>query len=68
MAALSIDHDQTCSLATLLQEKNWSVEEAAEALGDSTLRLYRVLEGEEALGRTASLAIIALMHDLEPIE
>ncbi len=56
------------ALNCLLDEKGWSVEEAAEALGDSPLRLYRVLEGDEELGRTASLATLALKHNLEPIK
>ncbi len=57
-----------CNLQLLLEQKNWSVEQAAEALGDSPLRLYRVLEGEEPFGRTATLAALALKHNLPPIE
>ena len=44
-----------------------TVEEVAEAIGDSPLRLYRVLEGLEPLGRTATLAIIALRNNLPTI-
>lgn len=68
MAANSKKIEVYCNLSDLLELKEWSVEEAAEALGDSPLRLYRVLEGEEPLGRTATLAAIALKHDLKPIE
>ena len=53
-----------CNLTNLLEAKGWDVEEAAEALGDSPLRLYRVLEGLEPLGRTATLAALALKNDL----
>ena len=68
MANNSVKPVFNCELSLLLELKNWSVDEAADALGDSALRLHRVLDGEEALGRTARLAIIALMHNLEPIE
>lgn len=53
-----------CNLELLLEMKGWGIEEAAEALGDSTLRLYRVLEGQEPLGKTATLAAIALKFNL----
>jgi len=55
-------------LALLLEANGWSVEEAAEQLGDSPLRLYRVLEGDEHLGTTAFLAVMALKHNLRPVE
>ncbi len=55
------------SLQTLLDEQGWTVEEAAEAMGDSPLRLYKVLEGAEELGRTATLAALALKHNLEAL-
>lgn len=57
-----------CNLTLLLNTKGWTVEEAASAIGDSTLRLYRVLDGDEKLGKTATLAAIALKSNLEPIE
>jgi len=60
--------DQSNELASLLAVKAWTVEQAAEALGDSPLRLYRVLEGDEALGTTAFLAVLALKNGLKPIE
>ena len=59
---------KVCNLTLLLDEKGWTVEEAAEAIGDSPLRLCRVLEGDEKLGKTATLAVIAILHDLVPIE
>lgn len=68
MAANSKKIEVYCDLSALLEARNWSVEEAAEALGDSPIRLYRVLEGEEPLGRTATLATLALKHGLKPIE
>ena len=55
-------------LIELLEKNNWSVEELAEAIGDSPLRIYRVLEGEEQLGKTAYLACIAILNDLSPVE
>ncbi len=45
-----------------------TVECAAVALGDSPLRLYRVLEGVEPLGRTAALAAAALTNNLPEIQ
>ncbi len=55
-------------LEKLIKEKGWTVEIAAVELGDSPERLYEVLDGKEPLGRTATLATIALNHDLQPIE
>lgn len=66
--ALSRQVTRKCNLVVLLEQKGWTVEEAAEALGDSPLRLYRVLEGLEPLGRTACLAVLALQHNLDPLE
>lgn len=60
--------EEQCLLRQLIEIKGWSVEEAAEALGDCAPRLYRVLELEESLGKTATLAAIALIHNLDPIE
>ncbi|MEM9278367.1 MAG: hypothetical protein AAGA76_07320 [Pseudomonadota bacterium] len=57
-----------CTLSLLLERTGMTVEEAAEALGDSPLRLYRVLEGDEPLGRTAQLAAIALKNNLPEIK
>ena len=45
-----------------------TVEQAAEALGDSPLRLYRVLEGREPFGKTALLAAIAYKNNLPDIK
>ena len=55
------------TLGHLMATTGMSVEEVAEAIGDSPLRLYRVLEGLEPLGRTATLAIIALQNNLPTI-
>lgn len=60
--------EEQCVLRQLIEIKGWNVEEAAEALGDCPPRLYRVLELEEPLGKTATLAAIALIHNLNPIE
>ena len=59
--------DEFCILSNFLEESAMSVEEVAEAIGDSPLRLYRVLEELEPLGRTATLAIIALKNNLPEI-
>ena len=56
---------ERCNLELLLEKRGWEIDEAAEALGDSPLRLYRVLEGEEPLGRTATLAALAILNRLE---
>jgi len=53
-----------CNLTYLLEAKGWDIDEAAKALGDSSLRLYRVLEGLEPFGRTATLAALALKNNL----
>lgn len=58
---------EQCSLPLLLEKRGWEIDEAAEALGDSPLRLYRVLEGDEPLGRTATLAALAILNRLELI-
>jgi len=50
-----------------LETTGLSVEAAAEVLGDSPLRLYRVLEGLEPFGLTATLAAHALTHGLPAI-
>ncbi|MEM7216524.1 MAG: hypothetical protein AAF423_13360 [Pseudomonadota bacterium] len=59
---------ETCTLSLLLSRTGMTVEHAAEALGDSPLRLYRVLEGVEPLGRTATLAAISLKNNLPEIQ
>lgn len=55
-------------LVSLMEQNNWSVEELAEAIGDSPLRIYRVLEGDELLGKAASLAALAVHKDLQPVK
>lgn len=57
-----------CNLQLLLDSRGWTIEDAAVALDDTPDRLYRVLDGLEPLGRTATLAAIALKYDLKPIE
>lgn len=54
-------------LKELLAAKGWNVQQAAEALGDDEARLERVLKGQESLGKTASLAVLAVLNDLPPI-
>lgn len=56
-----------CDLQSLLESKGWTIEEAAVALGDSSHRLRRVSEGLEPLGKTATLAAIALKYNLDAI-
>lgn len=56
-----------CNLQLLLDVRGWTVEEAAIALGDTPDRLYRVLDGLEPLGRTATLAAVALKLNLDAI-
>lgn len=59
--------DDSEKLRRCLQTTGRNVEELAEAIGDSPLRLYRVLNGEDALGRTTELALIALKSGLKPV-
>ena len=56
-----------CNLQLLLDYKNWTLEEAAEAIGDDPKRLLRVQKGLEPMGRTALLAALAVKNDLPPI-
>lgn len=56
-----------CNLQLLMDIRGWNIEEAAEALGDMPDRLKRVLDGLEPLGRTATLAAIAIKNDLDAI-
>lgn len=55
-------------LKKYLSESGKTVEELAIQIGDSPLRLYRVLSCEERLGKTARLAIEAVRQDLPAIE
>jgi hypothetical protein len=59
--------DHEYDLQLLMDNKGWNVEEAAVALGDTSQRLRRVLAGQEPLGRTATLAAMAMERDLDPI-
>ena len=65
---LHLAEDESAYLELVLNRLGWTIEELSIAMGDSPLRLYRVLEGIEALGLTAKLAIIALENNLDPIE
>lgn len=67
MNAVKVEYKK-CDLSLLLDIKGWTVEEAAAALGDTPSRLHRVLDGREPLGRTATLAAVAVLNDLPPIE
>lgn len=62
-----LEADGRC-LAEYLQETGQSVEQLAEEIGDSPMRLYRVLSGEETLGVTAKLAIDAVKQELPAID
>lgn len=55
-------------LEVIMEQNNWSVEELADKMGDAPLRLYKVLSGEEELGKTAHLAALALRNKLPPID
>ena len=55
-------------LSKVLVDRDITVEEASELIGDSPLRLYRVLEGDEPLGRCAELALLAVINDLDPVD
>ncbi len=57
-----------CNLQLLLDMKHWTIEEAADAIGDNPQRLQRVAEGLEPMGRTALLAALAIKNDLPPID
>ena len=62
------DNRKACTFSQFLEMTGMTVEEAAEALGDSPLRLYRVLDGTEPLGRTAKLAALAVKCNLPEIK
>lgn len=68
MALTNIISYSECNLQLLLDIRGWTIEEAAIALGDSPERLNKVLDGFEPLGRTATLAAIALKHNLDAID
>jgi len=55
-------------LRALMEKHDWTVEELSEVIGDSPLRIYRVLEAEESLGKVARLAAIAVYNGFLPIE
>ena len=55
------------ALQQFLASTELTVEGAAEVLGDSPLRLYRVLEGLEPFGLTAELAAYAVTNSLPAI-
>ena len=65
---ITLEGFEALTLGQFLNETGLTVEEAAEALGDSPLRLYRVLEGVEQMGLTAKLAAIAVKCNLPEIE
>jgi len=54
-------------LQQLLDCKHWTLEEAAIAIGDNPKRLHRVIQGKEPMGRTATLAILAVKNNLAPV-
>ena len=56
-----------CNLQLLLDFKGWTIEEAAQAIGDDPKRLHRVEQGLEPMGRTALLAALAVKNDLPPV-
>ena len=56
-----------CNLQLLLDYKDWTIEEAAEAIGDDPDRLVRVAKGLEPMGRTALLAALAVKNGLPPL-
>lgn len=62
------DDNRICELSLMLEQTGMSLEQVAEAIGDSSSRLSRVSEGTEPLGRTAALAILARLHNLPEIE
>lgn len=60
--------DDALLLQSLIADRDITIEEASELIGDSPLRLYRVLEGDEPLGRCAELALLAVINDLDPVD
>jgi len=64
-----IDHkDGKRFLESLMNQHNWSIKQLAVKIGDCPVRLTKVINGEEALGKTAELAAIAVKNRLSPIE
>ena len=55
------------SLQNFMSHKNWSLERLSDAIGDDPRRLERVMKGDEPLGKTAQLALIASFYGLAPI-
>ena len=55
-------------LSKVLVDRDITVEEASELIGDSPLSLYRVLEGDEPLGRCAERALLAVINELDPVD
>ena len=62
-----INLDSKTLLRRFIVENKNSIQEAASLIGDDENRIARVLEGKETLGRTARLALVAVMSGLEPI-
>lgn len=61
------ESDNGTEIKQFIAKKNWTLRQAADALGDSEARLQKVLNGEEPLGKTAALALNALKNGLSPI-
>ena len=55
------------TLQNFMSHKNWSLERLSDAIGDDPRRLERVMKGDEPLGKTAQLAILASYYGLAPI-
>lgn len=57
-----------CILTELMKRKKWDLQQVADNIGDDLQRLKSVMNGNEDLGKTANLAIAAIMHNLPTID
>ncbi|MEM7067236.1 MAG: hypothetical protein AAF478_00005 [Pseudomonadota bacterium] len=61
-----LEKPESC-LNAVMEAKQWELERLAAEIGDDCARLRRVLEGEEELGQTATLALLAVVHGIPAI-
>lgn len=57
-----------CILTKLMNSKCWDLCQVANNIGDDFKRLEGVMNGTGKLGKTAHLAIAAVLHDIAAIE
>ena len=55
------------SILSFMSYKSWDLQQVSDAIGDSPERLERVIQGDEPLGKTAQLALLANYYGLAPI-